>query len=338
MRRINYARSGFERSCADTETALNNALTDSPLLSGEKKTENLLNLCQNANDVAVSLVESGNSELAEHLLSKVLAVLKTRLNSPGDLIVRTLHNLGYAGHSFTAERREKVEGYYLAAMAVAIETYGENNLEWAKSALMLARYRLQHNYADPDDTEKMLLKTQAIFRKVLGPENPRLAWTKFHLASLYQMTDRNQEAMNEINAAIAIYELGKENHSQDHSRELARCYSMRGSINSSIGDYRKALDLQEKAVSKDYPFLLETLTALGIMIRDFQPAEAEGMLKRAFAISDRMVGMEMFQYKQRIASNLAVLREQQADSAGKERFERLAKLYRARMNARQDAR
>lgn len=281
-------------------------------------------LGENANDMAVSLIEEGGAasyDRAESLLTLTKKMTEKYLSDDDRVMTRCLHNLAYLAHS--RGQYASAVTQYENALAKKEKILARDDVATAATAFGLGRAYLQTN-APAKSAEEALNKALSIYRHALGPQSDQVAWTRFHLAGLYDSVGRKADALTEIKTAIAIYE----HASNPNLNRKARCYMLQGKMTGNLSDYKTALALFESQTEKDGIFLAETLLNIGSLTpKGFDSAKAEPYLKRALAIAQRFPPAEKTRMEARVYAEMGGMyrRASRMDVAEKYWRDRLSK-------------
>ncbi len=267
-----------EKNAATIETEIRSELAQ-PV---SKDHQRLVNLFNNANDVAASLIETGHFEKASVILKLGKQLCERTLGTECEVMTRFLHNLAYNLHS-QGKYFESLEQYRQALTLERQEFKNKPNFLEAVTLLEYGRLCLQIGQ-ESSNIEAIFQRSLEIDKVLFGPQSKQIASVRFHLAALYFHEGRNDEAKQELNTALAIYNSLEE----PIPDKEARCYELLGLITKDTNSLKKALSLYQSATNKNYPFLLETLEGIARQTKNDHPKEAIPLIRRALVLSERL--------------------------------------------------
>ena len=247
------------------------------------------------NSLALVLERMGDYAGAETLLRRSLAISEKKLGRNHPDTATTLSNLGrvldsqgkFAAAStgkadpskLTARAQDAVrEGQFNEAetlqeqvLAIHLKALGENNATTANSMSNLGFvYTLQGKYVE---AEKLYRRSLAVRENVLGPDHPDVA-------------------ANLNNLAKVLMELGKDEQiGRSEARARARTGGGVGASTEIEAMFRRALQIQDRALGRDHPSTALTLNNYGGMLAlrgDY--AQAEQMQRAALGTMEKVFG------------------------------------------------
>ncbi|MBI1269083.1 protein kinase [bacterium] len=264
----------------------------------KKSVEAIEDLVNNACDQIAVLAEAGNLDLAERLLVKARALADKNLDASSESLIRLAHNAAFIEHD--RGNLEKARALYEKALAKESALLPKNHINRARTLLMLGRIDMQTGGADLEKTRARLKEALTIFRETLGPYDVMVGWTRYHLALLYYQNGRSREALSEINSALVSFQ----NSRPPQPVKLARAQALLAQISGDSEDFEKALGLFESRVTKDYPSMIELLSAFAEKIADSRPDYAHSLAVRALSLAGHLGESDRLRQEARLYSLL----------------------------------
>lgn len=272
---------------------LENRLEQAINQSNRSSKDELRNLCAQANDIAVSLMESQDLSAAKKILSLSNEIAEKRLSQ--DLVlIRTIHNLGSL-----AQQSGDYEGAiaaYKKAIALEDSIKGADDLK-AKTLRLLARSYLQTS-RPAEEIELLFQQCLNLTRRLYGAQSPELASVRYEMANFFLESGKINMARDELETAISLY---KRSDSSDQS-SLAKCYSLLGLINHDQKLCLEALSILEEETRKNYPELALVLVRISKLKLSTEPQEALILANRVEAITKRFSQRDRYFYKSELLS------------------------------------
>ncbi len=196
--------------------------------------------------------------------------------------------------SFKAGLYDQAEQHFKSALKTA-ESFHSQDSRLANSLNNLAElYRTQARYADAEPIYKRLL---SVAEKSWWQKDIGIAISHHNLASLYRDECKDDEALQESNLALSIWneKVKRPNDAIKASllNGLAKTYRDKGDYVQSEKLALEALAIKENALGKDHIEVAAVLDNLGGIYRDeHKYGDAEVAYQRAFAIDKASWGLD----------------------------------------------
>jgi CHAT domain-containing protein/Tfp pilus assembly protein PilF len=214
-----------------------------------------------------------------------------RVSSPEDEFLAELYyRLGVTQHN-KARRQASLESLE-HALRIDQAVLGEDGPGAAR--VLIALGRLYANYGDVPKAEDALRRARALIEKSWGADHPWMADCLLMTAKIHQQRGDNARALTDINGALAIARA----HPTLDQRRLILAMDGLADIYIDMSDFDRAqsaleetLQLEEKNLNPDHPWVAHSLQNLGIIARRRrQYAQALDYYWRAEKIREQTYG------------------------------------------------
>ncbi len=168
-----------------------------------------------------------------------------------------------------------------------IET--ENAAQLLNQTAYYLREKGKYEYPEP-----FLLRSIAIYEKILGKNHSHVATGLNNLAELYRELGKYKEAEPLYQRSLAIWEsiLGEKHPTVALSlNNLAELYRIQGKYEQTEPLYQRSLAIREKLLGKDHPSVAQSLNNLAELYRiQGKYNQSEPLCQRSLAIREKILG------------------------------------------------
>ncbi|MBX9695924.1 MAG: serine/threonine-protein kinase, partial [Cyanobacteria bacterium] len=232
-------------------------------------------IANQANDQAVSLIESSYLAEADKILSETTALVSDRLGVNNRTIVRCYHNRGFLLQ--TEGDYKNAQDWFRKALSTSEKIPPRDNPDTAKALFQLAKTGMQAQNQDNKEMEQWLKESIAIFSKTLGPEHEKVALARCTLAELYSQNGQVDKSLKEIDAALATQNV--------NARNYPTCLLLKGTITRDERTLWDTLKLFEAQSQKNYSLMCVTICRIVLFHGNKNLDRAESLIRRGFALS-----------------------------------------------------
>jgi tetratricopeptide (TPR) repeat protein len=235
-------------------------------------------------NLALNMQFQGRHEEALELQKRVLAIRTAALPSDHASIALTHNNMGWT--LFEMQEPEKAARHFEQAIEIFEQTFGPAHARVGMAVEGLASMR--SHLGQLDEAEALHERAMKIRIAAVGPDHPNVASSHVGLADVYSRGERFEDALTEVDAALAILEKQPENA----IRFLIDALHQRGMILIHLQRVPEARASLERCVSlldADHPTAKDGVIRFGLanaLFEDGDKDKAFEVAKQARALID----------------------------------------------------
>lgn len=241
-------------------------------------------LCTAANEFALKVLDSGNMEGIEELISKSKRLATIALESQDPVLVQCIYVQSDL-FGTNAEYQRAIDGYTKALALMRSSDKQDDklvihilsHLSWAEAQLAKSPESIREVIETNERASKLA-------RQKLDPNSQELAQNEWLLSLIFSQFGEENKAKNALRRALAICE----NSKQPDEACRADCYQRLGGLNQDRELIRKSLAIRESQSAKNYGHLLRSLLELARSLVSTNPAQAESLLQRVIVLNQRL--------------------------------------------------
>ncbi|TRX52635.1 CHAT domain-containing protein [Fulvivirga sp. M361] len=243
------------QDCSELSALLQSGKIEKAFKLTESLPPSSLSACNNL--IGRVYLRKGRYDLAEKYFDKALK------NAAPDTeeAAASLNNLGLAYNS--TGNKEKARAFLERALAIRLETFGENDERTAASLNDLGLIITSVNADEALDYYEKALK---VYRRLYGDQHQKVAQSLLNTALIYAEIEFFGDAVNNLNEALAIW---KSLYAEGHPNEgiiynyLAETSLTMGQQNDALAYFEKALQTYIKHYGEKHPETAYIYTKIG---------------------------------------------------------------------------
>jgi tetratricopeptide (TPR) repeat protein len=185
------------------------------------------------------------------------------------------------------DQNSRAESIVRQALELAEKKFGKESAQAARSLRILGD--AHYNVDRSKEAEECFTQALKIRQKVLGPDHPDTAESLNIVGNLAVTQQRYRDGEKLLHQALAIYEkTGDLPKTATVRNNLGYLYSLQENYRQSETEYRKSLEIRQKALRTDHPDIGAVCSNLAdACSMQGKDAEAESLLKEAVRIAEK---------------------------------------------------